>query len=121
MHGIDVLRETSNRYPAIDVIIMTSHATTDTVVKALRLGAQDYLYKPFDNLETITHVVKKTIEKRELLEENERLLQCLKIKNAKLDAAVKQLTSLIEAEKAMSAMHDPTELPDFFIGLVVAE
>jgi signal transduction histidine kinase/DNA-binding response OmpR family regulator len=121
MHGIDVLREISISYPALDVIIMTSYATTDTAIKALRLGAQDYLYKPFDNLETITHVIKKTIEKRELLEENERLLQGLKTKNAELDAAVKRLTSLIEAGKAMSAIHDPSELLDFFIGLVVAE
>jgi len=121
IQGIEVLQQIRVAFPKLDVIIMTSNASTDTAVEALRLGAQDYLYKPFPNLDAVVQVIRKTFEKRTLIEENERLLKDLKISNRELDGAVKRLTALIEAGRAMSGIYDTAELLDFFIGLVATE
>jgi DNA-binding NtrC family response regulator len=47
MNGIDVLKEISRLYPAIQNIMMSGHGDMDSVIKALRLGAVDYFQKPF--------------------------------------------------------------------------
>ncbi|TVQ92575.1 MAG: sigma-54-dependent Fis family transcriptional regulator [Deltaproteobacteria bacterium] len=46
--GIEVLRATRARQPQARFVLMTAYATVDTAVEALRLGATDYLTKPFD-------------------------------------------------------------------------
>ncbi len=46
MDGIDVLRELRARNAMVGVIVLTGHGTIDTAVKAMRLGAHDYLEKP---------------------------------------------------------------------------
>jgi len=47
MGGTELLAEIRNRYPDIDVIVVTGHGTVESAVKAMRLGACDYLTKPF--------------------------------------------------------------------------
>ena len=46
MSGLEVLERVNEFDPAIDVILMTAHYTTDTAVEAIRKGAADYLNKP---------------------------------------------------------------------------
>jgi DNA-binding NtrC family response regulator len=46
MSGLDVLGRVMEFDPAIDVVLMTAHYTTDTAVEAIRKGAADYLNKP---------------------------------------------------------------------------
>jgi two-component system, NtrC family, response regulator AtoC len=48
MDGLAVLRELRQRQPDLPVILLTAHATVPTAVEAMRLGALDYLRKPFD-------------------------------------------------------------------------
>ncbi len=48
MDGIDVLKECKKRSPTTQFILMTAYASVDTAVEALRLGAADYLTKPFE-------------------------------------------------------------------------
>ncbi|MEI8114940.1 MAG: sigma-54 dependent transcriptional regulator [Bacteroidia bacterium] len=45
--GLDVLKEVKVLYPSMEVIVISAHGDMDTVIKALRLGAFDYLRKPF--------------------------------------------------------------------------
>ena len=45
--GLDILKEVKVKYPAMEVIIISAHGDMDTVIKAMRLGAFDYLRKPF--------------------------------------------------------------------------
>ncbi len=47
VNGLDVLKEVKVQYPAMEVIIISAHGDMDTVIKALRQGAFDYLRKPF--------------------------------------------------------------------------
>ncbi len=46
--GLDVLRAIHEAHPACGVILMTAHATVDSAIEAVKLGALDYLSKPID-------------------------------------------------------------------------
>ncbi len=48
MNGLEFLREIKRRAPFCDVVLMTAFGTIDTAVEAVKLGACDYLSKPFD-------------------------------------------------------------------------
>ena len=47
VNGLDILKEVKVAYPNMEVIIISAHGDMDTVIKAMRLGAFDYLRKPF--------------------------------------------------------------------------
>lgn len=47
MNGLDILKEVIVKYPGLEVIVVSAHGDMDTVIKAMRLGAIDYLRKPF--------------------------------------------------------------------------
>jgi DNA-binding NtrC family response regulator len=58
--GLDVLYYVLERHPQTDVIIMTGYGTVDSAVLAMKLGAFDYIAKPFKN-EEILHRVRKSL------------------------------------------------------------
>ncbi len=70
--GLQVLEHVKRTNPEIEVIVMTAFSTTETAVEAMRLGAYDYLSKPF-KVDEIQVVVSKCLEKRKLALENRRL------------------------------------------------
>ena len=51
IHGLDVLKKVKAKFPNIEVIIVSAHGDMDTVIKAMRLGAIDYLRKPFRHID----------------------------------------------------------------------
>ena len=59
--GLGVLRAIRDRYPQTMVLLMTAYASVETVVEALRLGAQDYLLKPL-LIDDILHRVRRLFE-----------------------------------------------------------
>ena len=59
------LRATKAIDPNQDVIVMTGYASTETAVESMKLGASDYITKPF-NLDQIKIVVAKTLERSRL-------------------------------------------------------
>ena len=64
MSGIDVLQQIKARDALVEVILVTAYATVDTARKALRLGAFDYLTKPF-NPQELESIVKRAFERRD--------------------------------------------------------
>jgi DNA-binding NtrC family response regulator len=70
--GLEVLQHVKERHPGIEVIMMTGLSQVQTAVKAMKLGAFDYLPKPFDP-DQLLHVVKRALERRQLLQENRHL------------------------------------------------
>jgi len=69
--GLDLLRKLKETYPDVSVIILTGHATVDSAVKALKVGAEDYVTKPVDlpRLQVIlTTLQDKQEMKKEILE-----------------------------------------------------
>ena len=69
MDGLEVLRRVKETHPDIDVIMVTGLSQIDTAVRSMKLGAFDYLPKPFDPDE-LKLVVKRALERRQLLQEN---------------------------------------------------
>lgn len=61
MDGIEVLRTIKERWPEVEVIIITGYQTVDTAVKAIKLGAFDYIEKPFTP-DTLISAVDKAFE-----------------------------------------------------------
>ncbi|HZY04205.1 MAG TPA: sigma-54 dependent transcriptional regulator [Anaeromyxobacteraceae bacterium] len=80
MDGLQVLEEARRLQPDAAVIIMTAYATVDTAVTAMKLGAFDYLIKPFDP-EELTLIMKKVVAQQTLLHENLVLRQALRKEN----------------------------------------
>jgi len=72
MNGIEVLQRVKETHPDIDVIMITGLNEIETAVKAMKLGAFDYLPKPFDP-EELELVVSRALERRKLLQENVNL------------------------------------------------
>ena len=48
MDGIETLQEIKKRFPLLEVIMLTGHATVESAIEGMRLGAFDYLMKPCD-------------------------------------------------------------------------
>jgi two-component system response regulator PilR (NtrC family) len=67
--GIEILRHVKAASPGTAVIVMTAYGSTQTAVAALKLGAHDYLTKPFD-VDELKIIVRGALEKRQLEEEN---------------------------------------------------
>ncbi len=59
--GIDLLARLRERNPAAGIVVLTAHGTIDTAIKAIRLGAYDYLEKPCP-IEKLEMAVQKTCE-----------------------------------------------------------
>ena len=77
--GMEVLRTFRKEYPDSIIIMITGFSTVETAVEAMKLGAFDYIPKPFTPDE-VTIVVKKAIEKKSLMLENIYLRQELQEK-----------------------------------------
>jgi DNA-binding NtrC family response regulator len=50
-NGLDILKEVKGMYPKLEVIIVSAHGDMESVISALRLGALDYLRKPFRHID----------------------------------------------------------------------
>ncbi len=77
LNGLELLSEVKSKYPDIEVIIITGYATVESAINAMKVGAIDYISKPF-NVEEVKIIIKKTLEKKELREENIQLRRQLK-------------------------------------------
>ncbi len=76
MNGVDVLREAKRIDPDIVGIMITAFAAADTAIEAMRLGAHDYLSKPFD-VDELKIKVRNALEQRQLRQENVLLKRAL--------------------------------------------
>ena len=72
MDGIEVLKKIKQQNPQIDVVVMTSYGTVTNAVDAMKLGASDYITKPFKRDELIV-VIEKILQMQRLEGEVDRL------------------------------------------------
>lgn len=70
--GMQALKEIRGMHPQIPVIMLTATKTLKTAVEAMKLGAYDYITKPFD-VEELKLIAQKALESRDLRRENRRL------------------------------------------------
>jgi two-component system NtrC family response regulator len=76
INGLDLIREIRQRDLPVAVIVMTGHASLDSAVTAMKLGAYDYLLKPIDSVR-LEVLVGQALEDRRLLDEVGALKQNL--------------------------------------------
>jgi len=80
MPGIDgneTLKEIKTRFPLVEVIMLTGHATVESAIDGLKSGATDYLMKP-TSIDELIEKATEAFEKRQRLEEKIRLAQTRK-------------------------------------------
>ncbi|MBI4509379.1 MAG: response regulator [Deltaproteobacteria bacterium] len=82
-NGLDLMAFLKERRPLAEAFLITGYANTESAIEALRLGAFDYLVKPFD-LAAVTHRLRLAMERRQMREERERLVTELRRTNALL-------------------------------------
>ncbi len=73
MSGLDFLEKVKQLYPHTEVAVMTGHGSVETAVQAMKLGAYDYISKPFSPLEELRLFLRRMAEKVRLVEENQFL------------------------------------------------
>jgi DNA-binding NtrC family response regulator len=71
MDGMALLKEIKNRFPLVEVVMLTGHATFESAVTGLKIGASDYLMKPCQISELIEKI-EQAHEKRKINEEKIR-------------------------------------------------
>ena len=72
LSGLDLLERVQRRFTGVDFVIITANATVDSAVRALRMGATDYLQKPVRASDLILSL-ERALARRRLVEENQRL------------------------------------------------
>lgn len=108
MTGLEMMAALSNAGANIPVILTTFYGSEQTAIEAFRLGAKDYMIKPYDPGEMLESVERALIEQR-LRRETENLKEGAEVRRL-LENRVRQLHSLCGIGKALSAIHDPDEV-----------
>jgi len=97
MDGMEVLEQVVQLYPDMPVVMISGHGTVDTAVKAIKMGAYDFIEKPLD-LNRLLITIRNTMDKGKLIAENKTL-------NKKV-ARNKQLIGESEPLQRIKAMID---------------
>lgn len=109
MDGIEMLRAVRETLPDLGVILMTAFASVETAREAFKLGADDFIQKPFD-VEELKLIVKKTLEKQALINENRAFKRAQRergsIKNivgtsAKMNAIFQMIETVAEVQSTI--------------------
>ncbi|MBN1580782.1 MAG: response regulator [Anaerolineae bacterium] len=109
MTGLEVLATLQERDVHIPVILMTFHGSEETAVQAFRLGARDYIIKPYDTTEMLQAIDRALTEVR-LRRERDELHQGIMKINRQLEGRVKELQIIYSIGKSVTAMLDVEKL-----------
>ena len=103
MDGIDLLGEVRKQNSNIPFIIITGFANIDNAIEALRLGATDFIKKPFD-MDELRLLIEKTLHHEALVEENRRLKKALQ--GVSLPGFIGNAPVLKEVQKVIGKIAD---------------
>lgn len=95
--GIEVLKKSRERHPDAPVIIITAYSSSESAIEAMKVGAYDYIQKPFQ-VDDIKLIIHNALEKRRLLAENVKLKEDLYRKY--------QLDNLVGRSEAMLKVYE---------------
>ncbi len=85
INGLDILKDVKVKYPSMEVIIVSAHGDMDTVIKAMRQGAIDYLRKPFRHID-----IRIAIERTQKFLFLQREIKLLEEKNSLISKNLEQ-------------------------------
>ncbi|HEY5658866.1 MAG TPA: SpoIIE family protein phosphatase, partial [Myxococcota bacterium] len=89
--GIELMQWASEHCPGASWMVLTGNATVDAAVRALQLGAFDFITKPLDSLAGLRKTVRHALDHRRLVAERDGLIAQLKERNAELATHVDRL------------------------------
>ena len=127
MSGLDLLKTIKLNYPDLPVLMMTAYATIDDAVEAMRLGAVDYMAKPFAP-EVLLNMVSRYMPEKEKETEgpvvaDPQSLQLLELANkvAKSDASVMVLGPSGSGKEVMARyIHDKSlRSEENFVAIII--
>ncbi len=108
--GLEVLKKAKERNSRTQVIMITGFATLDSAIEALKLGAFDYIRKPFKIAE-LDVTIRNAIDKIHLLKSNEMLLKHLRETHRHLKETVTQSVTVMEKDiEALDIMESDPDL-----------
>ena len=119
--GLELLQAIKQHHPDTEVIMMTSHASIDTAVLAMREGAYDYLHKPFEDIDEVWTCVSRALDRGRLARLNRELVARQEQANRELSVLVQRLKALVHAGQAMGKLRTEAELLDFVLQQVRLE
>ncbi len=105
MTGLDLLKEIKTMDDETLVVVMTSNASLETATDALRAGAYDYLVKPFDDINLISTVVNRAIDRLNLAAHNRSLMDHMKRNAEELELLNAKLTDMANRD-ALTGLHN---------------
>lgn len=116
--GFELLKNLVSVYPDLPVIILSGQGDLVDAIKALRMGAWDYIYKPIPDMSFFALALERALEKAELIRENRQYRRNLEAqvaeKSAELVARqaelIEKATSLEAANKALTALVEQREI-----------
>jgi phosphoserine phosphatase RsbU/P len=91
--GIEWLEQVKDRKPELPVIVVSGAGSMDDVVRALRIGADDFLVKPILDLEVLHHSLRRALERARLEAENTAYREYLEKTNIELKRGLDELRS----------------------------
>ena len=87
--GVEVLRHTKQKHPLIEVIMLTGHASVESAVEGLKLGAFDYVTKPCD-ISDLMEKINDAYARKHAMEE--------KIQKAKIEKIIRHPMAVFESD-----------------------
>ena len=104
MGGIDVLKRIRERWPEVEVVVISGHANINMAVQAVKIGAFDFLEKPLSLEKTIT-VVENALKMEELKRENRTLKQSILFEDEMIGSGegMRKVRELIEQSAGSEA------------------
>jgi DNA-binding NtrC family response regulator len=111
--GVELLRQTKSLFPRTEIAIMTGHGSIESAVDAMKLGAYDYIEKPF-RVEKMRLLLQRMAEKVRLVSENEFLRERVNTED-NLDGIVGASANIQDVLRMVSRLKD-TRTPVLIAG-----
>ena len=114
--GLEVLRKAREADRNACVILFTGHATVETAIEALSMGASDYLIKPV-TIDRLQSSLRRARERQNLESSREKLLDTLAESNKQLSNRLEEINALYEASVSLSSTSDTRALLENILSL----
>ncbi|HEV3254178.1 MAG TPA: sigma-54 dependent transcriptional regulator [Candidatus Acidoferrales bacterium] len=113
MSGVDLLRQVKAQLPRAEIAIMTGHGSIESAVDAMKLGAYDYIEKPF-RVENLRLLLQRMVEKVRLVTENQFLRERVNTET-QLDGIVGSAAKIQDVLRMVTRLKD-TRTPVLIAG-----
>lgn len=115
MDGLQVLKKVKVEYPSMVVVMMTAHGSEDIAVEAMKMGAVDYISKPFSNDDMLKRV-ERAIRYNRTVQENDRLQRELEAEQKKTEAILQGMAELLIAIDIESRIISVNRMAESLLG-----